>query len=106
MTHISGWAFASPETRIEYRDDFLEALKILEVKPPKVMEDGGLNYGPCLVGISKHRTRIGDGYGRTTYRLSEECKQLTARQRLLIADCGNACFGGTVEGLIVNVYTD
>lgn len=107
MSTIEGWAFKAPEARTESRDAFLDALEKLGIQRPEINELGGLMFtqeiSRKLGELSKHS---GGGYAHFTATLDPSTADLTDQQKLLIADHGNGCFGGVVNGLHVKVYTD
>lgn len=108
MTNIPGWAFAAPEVRNEYVDDFLKALDTLNIPRPTIDDGGVMHYTREVEqGINAARQRASHGYAHQNVQLTHpDAGKLTPRQKLLIADGGNACFGGVVNGNNVKIYTD
>lgn len=108
MVHVPGWAFATPEVRTKFIEDFQKALEILGIERCEVNERGGLALSRELQALLRDiRTDRRHGYNQFSVVLQHpQISHLSARQKVLIADDGNACFGGRIEGNRVVVYTD
>lgn len=107
MANVEGWAFKAPEAQERSREAFLEALDKLDITRPEINERGGMVFTRELSdSLNALITGKGSGYAHFTATLDPRASDLTAQQKLLIADHGNGCFGGTVSHLNVKVYTD
>lgn len=85
MTRVKGWAGGPSEARQPFADAW-ERVKHLH---PQAVQN------------------ITHGYARNTVTLDSALTEgLTNIEKLVLADHGNACFGGEVHGTTVTIYTD
>lgn len=107
MSNVEGWAFAAPEVREQSKSAFMDALDKLGIERQVMNGAGGMVFTNELVNaLGALRSGHADGYAHFVVRLDPQTEDLTDQQKLLIADNGNGCFGGVVNGLAVKVYTD
>ena len=107
MSVVDGWAFKAPEARTQSREAFLDALDQLGITRPEINDADGMFFtrelSDALYALKRdYRT----GYAHFTVTLDPSVTGLTDLQKLLIADDGNGCFGGVVNGQNIKVYTD
>lgn len=107
MSNVDGWAFAAPEVREQSKAAFMDALDKLGIERPAMNGAGGMVFTNELINaLGALKSGFVNGYAHFVVRLDPKTIDLTDQQKLLIADDGNGCFGGVVNGLAVKVYTD
>ena len=108
MTHVQGWAFSGPEAREDAVTAFINAVETIGLPVPTRNDLGGITLSRELLdGLNALCTDRRGGYAQFSVVLNpEKTRGLTAQQKVLVADKGNGCFGGRLEGSRVVVYTD